>query len=224
MKKLKFKANDLNLLDELDLLTKIEQHSIMGGYGSYGGYSTPSGYGGYNNYGAYSPTQFANIVKTTTVPPLSPGVYSTNAGYSVYAGNKGASTYGDWGNYGGYGDPKNPIQLQEVSITAPAPGKDFIDHAAYIATSWANSSLGTSFSHGEGALKIMGTAIPKGFKIASKTMGWIGVVDNAVQFGTHPNWNDGLQMGAGAILLLFGGPVTIAIGATALFIWEVAED
>lgn len=222
MRKIKFKKKvSIDLLDQLCFLTEQQQRSIMGGYGSYGGYSTPSGYGGYNNYAGYSPAQFANYVKTTTAEPMSPGVYSTNAGYSFYSGNKGSSTYGDWGNYGGYGDPKNPIQLQEVTITPNASHQI----NAWEAMNWANTSLGTSFSHAEALIKKTKGVLPKGLKIAGAATGFIGVVENGYQFAFGDgDWQDGVQFAAGAALLLF--PVSgsvLLIGSTALFIWELAE-
>ncbi|MCX3264929.1 hypothetical protein [Pedobacter agri] len=140
---------------------------------------------------------------------------------STIKGGGGEGPGDDWLNFGGYGNPMHPIELDTVSISPSKPG--FTDHVLYQALSWADASIGLSFSASEASAVYMGTAMPGWFSAASEGMAWVGVLDNASQFIDHPNWQDAAQMMIGATLIVVAGPELMLIGSAGLFIWEIIE-
>lgn len=135
----------------------------------------------------------------------------------------GNGTGDDWGNYGGYGNEANPIPLNEVVITPESNDSSFTENVLYQAFSWADATMGLSFTASESSAVFMGTTMPGWFEAASEGMAWIGVVDNVAQFIDDPNWTDATQAMVGDTLIVVAGPELMLIGTAGLFIWELVE-
>jgi len=108
-----------------------------------------------------------------------------------------------------------------VTISPSEPG--FTDYVLYQAISWADSSMGLSFSASEASAVFMGTTMPGWFSSASEGMAMVGVVDNVLQYIDDPNWQDAVQAMIGATLIVVAGPELMLIGSAGLFIWEIIE-
>lgn len=154
---------------------------------------------------------------------LSGGYGNYNGGAIGGGSHSGGSTgtYGGapaiWGGYSTSGQAGTMMEMGVVNMTG-----NLTQDVLYQAASWANASLGLSFSIGEGAATYMGTSLPGWFKGASLGMAFVGVVDNGFQFFEDPNITDLAQITAGAICIIVGGEVLIA-GALGLYVWELVE-
>ena len=167
-----------------------------GGYTGSGG----SGGGGGGNGGGSGGGGGSN-----TYIPLPTDIVN-QPGYWSYVGNEYVYTV-------------NGGALNEVTITAD------MGYSANDAVGVMLSSMGLAADHADVAAAIMKLET-KGFIIASRGFGILGMAQNAVQMFEKGEWNvrDVGQIGLGAALLIPGLNGAIAIGGGAiLFGWELYE-
>src|SRR5690606_34557619 len=172
-----------------------------GGYGDYGGYwGNFGGYGGYDN-----PIPIPEVIVYGGYGGGYGGYY--NGGYGGYYGG----TNSIFGN-SGYWNFENG---QFVWIGDGGTGTVSTGYSANDAIGVMLSSMGMAADHSDIAAAILKLE-SRGFSIASKSFGILGVAQNVTEMYSEGKWNwtDGGQVILGAALLIPGlnGAVVVTGG------------
>jgi len=243
MKKLKLNLDQLS--EELEILDFEYLRGVKGGYGDTGG-----GYGDYGYYTGYGGTPDDPIELDEVEVNGGYGGYGGGDSGGGWPGwfppawpGTGGDTGGDTGGYAPIGGGYGGYGYMDAAAILNHPGQWSFVNGEFVWTSnngtfsvdanySANdaigvmlSSMGMASDHADVASAVLKLE-SKGFSIASKSFGVLGIIQNAVEMSQDGEWNwtDGGQIALGAALMIPGlnGALVIAGGAV-LFGWELYE-